>query len=255
MHWRRWAVVLVAALALALAAAGGFGQAALVFPAPPRGREPAYPDRLVRASDATFLYFPGKKVVVYFHGNGEDLADSIPMISLLRTLGVGVLALEYPGYGVASGRSSEQSAYAAAETSLRWLRSEQGIDRDRVVLLGWSLGTAVASEMARRALGSRLVLISPFTSVAEMSRRIIPFFPASLIRYPFDTVSKAPAISMPVLIVHGNEDEVVPFAMGQRLAATFPNARFVSLEGGRHNDLLTLHALEVRDALAPFLKL
>jgi len=89
-------------------------------------REPAYPDQIVHSEGATFLYFNGKKVVAYFHGNGEDLADSIPMISLLRTLGVGVLAVEYPGYGIAGGTPSEQGAYEAAETALRWLRSEQG---------------------------------------------------------------------------------------------------------------------------------
>ena len=254
MKWRRWAVALIAGATLCLAVAGGCGQTALVFPAPPPGREPAYPDRLVRSGDATFLYFPGKTVAAYFHGNGEDLADSIPMISLLRTLGLGVLAVEYPGYGIAGGRPSEQGAYAAAETALRWLRSEQQIDPERVLLLGWSLGSGVASEMARRQLGGRLVLISPFTSVAAMGRRMVPFLPASFVRYRFDTESKAAGISMPVLIIHGTEDDVVPFEMGQRLAAAFPQARFVPVDGGRHNDLLTLHAMDVRKAMVPFVK-
>src|SRR6267142_2099632 len=214
-----WVVALIALAALCQAFAFGFGQTSLVFPAPAQGRPPAYPDRLVRSGDAAFLYFPGKTVVAYFHGNGEDLADSIPMVSLLRTLGMGVLAVEYPGYGVAGGRRSEQAAYEAAETALRWLKSEQGVDSGRVVLLGWSLGSGVAAEMAKRQLGARLVLISPFTSVAEMARRVIPFFPARFVRHRFDTVSKAAGISVPVLIIHGTQDEVVPFEMGRRLAA------------------------------------
>ena len=254
MKWRRWAVALGAALALGLGVAGGCGQTSLIFPAPPRGREPAYPDQLVRLDGAAFVYFHGPKVVAYFHGNGEDLADSIPMVSLLRTLGVGVLAVEYPGYGVAAGTPSEQGAYAAAETALRWLRTGRGVDSDRVVLLGQSLGTGVAAEMARRGLGARMVLISPFTSVGDMARRTIPLFPASFVRHRFDTEAKAPAIAIPVLIIHGREDEVVPFAMGERLATVFPQARFVPVQGGRHNDLLTLHALAVREALAPFLR-
>jgi fermentation-respiration switch protein FrsA (DUF1100 family) len=244
----------VVAAVLAVVAAAGWGQARIVFPAPEQGREPAYPDQLVQAGDAAFLYFNGKTVVAYFHGNGEDLADSIPMVSLLRSLGVGVLAVEYPGYGVAGGRPSEQGAYAAGEAALRWLRSERGIDRDRVVLLGQSLGSGVATELAKRGLGARLVLISPFTSAAEMARRMFPLFPARFVRYRFDTLAKAPGISVPVLIIHGTEDEVVPFAMGQRLAGVFPQARFVPIWSGRHNDLLSMHALVVRKALAPFLR-
>src|SRR6266478_10044910 len=137
----------------------GWVQTSFIFPAPARGREPAYPDQIVHWEGATFLYFNGRKVVAYFHGNGEDLADSIPMISLLRSLGMGVLAVEYPGYGVAGGSPSERGAYAAAESALLWLRSDRQIGPERVVLLGQSLGTGVASEMAKRGLGARLVLI------------------------------------------------------------------------------------------------
>src|SRR5438132_953241 len=151
----------------------------MIFPAPAQGREPAYPENLVRTRDATFLYFQGAKVVAYFHGNGEDLADSVPMVSLLRSLGMGVLAVEYPGYGIAGGTPSEQGAYAAAQSALDWLRAESGVDAGRVVLLGQSLGSGVATEMAKRGLGARMVLVSPFTSVADMARRLVPFFPAS----------------------------------------------------------------------------
>jgi uncharacterized protein len=240
--------------ALALAVAAIWSQTSLIFPAPPRGREPAYPDNLVRTPEATFLYFEGKRVVVWFHGNGEDLADAVPMVSLLRTMGVGVLGVEYPGYGVAGGTPSESGAYEAAERALSWLRDERGVSNDRTVLLGQSLGSGVATEMARRGYGARLVLISPFTSVAEMARKLFPFFPARFVRHRFDTLSKAPAVSMPVLILHGTDDEVVPFRMGERLAKAFPQAQFVAIPGGQHNDLLSLHAIAVREALAPFLK-
>lgn len=250
--WR--GLAFAAAVLLALAVALGWWQASMIFPAPARGREPAYPDNVVRTPEATFLYFHGPRVVAYFHGNGEDLADSIPMISLLRSLGVGVLAVEYPGYGIAGGLPSESGAYAAAEGALQWLRTEQGVGADRVVLLGQSLGTGVAAEMAQRGLGARLVLISPFTSIVDMARRMLPFVPAFFVRHRFDTRSKAAGIAEPVLIIHGTDDEVVPFSMGQRLAPAFPHAQLVPVPGGRHNDLLTLHAIEVRNALSPFLR-
>jgi alpha-beta hydrolase superfamily lysophospholipase len=251
---RRLALAFAAFAVLALAVAGGCSQTAMIFPAPAQGREPAYPENLVRTRDATFLYFPGAKVVAYFHGNGEDLADSVPMVSLLRSLGMGVLAVEYPGYGIAGGTPSEQGAYAAAQSALDWLRTESGVDAGRVVLLGQSLGSGVATEMAKRGLGTRMVLVSPFTSVADMARRLVPFFPASWVRHRFDTQSKAEAIGLPVLIVHGTEDEVVPFAMGEQLARSFPRAQLVPIPGGQHNDLLAMHAIPMREALSPFLK-
>jgi pimeloyl-ACP methyl ester carboxylesterase len=238
----------------ALAIAGGCTQTAMIFPAPPQGREPAYPENLVRTRDATFLYFEGKTIVAYFHGNGEDLADSVPMISLLRSLGVGVLAVEYPGYGIAGGFPSETGAYAAAESALTWLNTDRGIRADRVVLLGQSLGSGVATEMAKRGLGARMVLISPFTSIAAMARHVVPFFPAMFVRHRFDTEAKAPAIPVPVLIIHGTEDDVVPFGMGERLARAFPHAQLVPIYGARHNDLLTMHPIVLRQALAPFLR-
>jgi pimeloyl-ACP methyl ester carboxylesterase len=250
--WR--GLAFAAAVLLALAVALGFWQASMIFPAPARGREPAYPDNVVRTPEAVFLYFHGPRVVAYFHGNGEDLADSIPMISLLRSLGMGVLAVEYPGYGIAGGSPSERGAYAAAESALGWLHTEHGLGPDRVILLGQSLGTGVASEMASRQLGARVVLISPFTSVVDMARRMLPFVPASFVRHRFDTQSKAAGITVPVLIIHGTDDEVVPFTMGERLAPTFPHGQLVPVPGGRHNDLLTLHAIAVRNALSPFLR-
>src|SRR2546430_13172822 len=117
---RRLALAFAAFAVLALAVAGGCPQTAMIFPAPRQGREPAYPENLVRTRDATFLYFPGAKVVAYFHGNGEDLADSVPMVSLLRSLGMGVLAVEYPGYGVAGGAPPEQGAYPSPQRPPRW---------------------------------------------------------------------------------------------------------------------------------------
>ena len=83
---------------------------------------------------------------------------------------------------------------------------------------------------------------------------MVPFFPASWVRHKFDTQSKAAAIGLPVLIVHGTEDEVVPFAMGEKLARSFPRAQLVPIPGGQHNDLLAMQAIPMREALSPFLK-
>ena len=246
------ALLIVVGLYLTLAVYVALQQRTYIFPAPPRGRTPAHADRLVKLSSGqSFIYLPGAPVVVHFHGNGEDLADAGSMIDLLRSLGVGVLAVEYPGYGVSPGRASEDALYAGAEAALHWLRDEQRVPPERVVLQGQSLGSGLAAEMARRGLGGRLILISPFTSMASLGQRFFPWLPvAPLVRHRFDTLSKAPGIGVPVLIVHGTEDELVPFSMGEQLARVFPRGTLRPIPGGHHNDLLWLHAREVRAAIA-----
>jgi pimeloyl-ACP methyl ester carboxylesterase len=123
---------------------------------------------------------------------------------------------------------------------------------DRVVIEGQSLGTAVAAELAARRRVRKLVLISPFTSVTDLVGRFFPFPARYLVRDRFDTRAIAPGIRIPVLIIHGSDDEVVPFAMGEELARVFPDARLISVEGGGHNDLWARHGPLLAGAIAQF---
>ncbi|MCA1829478.1 MAG: alpha/beta hydrolase [Myxococcales bacterium] len=247
------ALLIVIGLYAAVAAYVALNERSFIFPAPPRGRAPAHAERLVSLlSGQYFVYLPGDPVVVHFHGNGEDLADGGGMIDLYRSFGAGVLAVEYPGYGSSPGVASERSLYAGAEAALRWLRDEQHVEN--VVLSGQSLGSGVAVEMASRGYGSRMILISPFTSMASLGQRLFPWLPgALLVRDRFDTLAKAPRVRGPVLIVHGTRDELVPFSMGEQLVHAFPHSALRPIPGGQHNDLLWLHAPEMRAAIAPFL--
>jgi fermentation-respiration switch protein FrsA (DUF1100 family) len=103
------------------------------------------------------------------------------------------------------------------------------------------LGTGVAAEMATRGHGAGLILISPFTSMADMADIVAPFLPTRLLtRDRYDSLAKAGALQLPTLILHGTQDEVIPFAMGKRLSETLANARFIPIEGGHHNDLFLL---------------
>jgi uncharacterized protein len=107
--------------------------------------------------------------------------------------------------------------------------------------------------MALRGHGSRLVLISPYTSIADLGARTYPYFPVRwLLLDRFDTESKAPRIRLPVLIVHGIEDEIVPVAMGERLARLFPNAQLKLVAGGHHNDLLSTEMDVLTGCIASF---
>jgi fermentation-respiration switch protein FrsA (DUF1100 family) len=178
-------------------------------------------------------------VLVVFHGNGESIGDWCDIAEAFRARGFGVVISEYRGSGVSHdvGEPSEAGLYSDAAAVVAAVRAE-GVARARVVLLGESLGTGVAAEIARRGEGGALVLISPYTSMVELGKHTHPLLPISLIvTERFDTLSKAPYIRMPTLIVHGDADEQVPFAMGRTLADAIPGAEIHVVPGGHHEDL------------------
>lgn len=225
-------------------------QRQLIFPVPLGAREPSLPGTTLlripgpEGSTVYALHVPapdGAPTVVHFHGNGEQLADQQWLAQRYQEAGLGFFAVEYPGYGLAAAGQgpSEKGIYAAAETALEYLHGPLGVPRERTVLQGQSLGSGVAVEMAKRGQGVRLVLLTPYTSLVEVGARIFPWLPARLlVRDPFDSAAKAPTLELPVLIVHGTRDEVIPVDMGQTLGTLFPNATVHILEGKHHNDVL-----------------
>ena len=236
-------------VAYALLVLGAFaGQRRLIYPARGTGAIPELAGTTLeklRARDGSTVHAlysearDGAPTLVHFHGNGEELADLVDLVALLRARGLGVLAVEYPGYGLSRpGEPSERAIYEAAELALHDLRENKGVSRERTVLSGQSLGSGVAVEMASRGLGARAILFAPYTSIADVANVYFPFLPNRwLLRDRFDNAAKAPRVTVPVLVVHGTDDEVIPFELGERLAGMFPNAQLVPLPRGRHNDL------------------
>jgi alpha-beta hydrolase superfamily lysophospholipase len=194
---------------------------------------------------------PGARLVVYFHGNGETIGDAVPLAHDLAAHGLGALLVEYRGYGAsAGGTPSEAGLYLDAEAALDEA-ARRGIGSDRIALWGFSLGTGVAAEMARRGRGARLVLVSPFTSLTDVASRAVGWLPMSVVvpdRY--DTLSKATSIHVPTLIVHGDGDDVVPFDMGRSLASAIAGARFVPIPGAAHGDVYVRGGTELVSAIA-----
>jgi fermentation-respiration switch protein FrsA (DUF1100 family) len=232
----------------------------LLYPAPDDPLPVAPPGATMlelRAADGVAVHaiqFPPPsdqaRTVVVFHGNGETIANGVDLGQDLQRRGFGAVLAEYRGYGVSrdSGPPSERGLYLDAESVLDALQA-QGIGRERVVLMGCSLGTGIAAEMARRGRAASLVLVSPYTSITAMAKRIAAFLPVSLVcPDAFDTLSKAPEIHVPTLVVHGDRDEVVPVEMGRAVAGAIPGAALRIVPGGHHGDLFALpgvHTLEV----------
>jgi pimeloyl-ACP methyl ester carboxylesterase len=183
---------------------------------------------------------PDARVVVMLHGNGETMFDRLPLAEAIVLRGLGVALVEYRGYGLAHGPSpAEAEIYADAARALDALEA-RGIGRERIALWGTSLGTGPAAEMARRGRAARLVLVTPFTSIVDVAARIAPFLPVRvLLSHRFDTLAKAGEIACPTLVVHGDADEIVPFDMGEAVAARIRGSTFVRVSRGRHNDLFS----------------
>lgn len=193
----------------------------------------------------------GARTVVHFHNNRETVEATAGFARALRARGLGVLLVEYRGYGASRGAEpSEEGLYRDAEAALDMLAA-RGVGPNRIVLSGTSLGTGVAAEMAFRARGTRLVLVTPYTSIPDLVTEAAPGVPAAaLLSDRFDTLSKAHGIHVPTLVIHGDADEIVPFAMGQRVAAAIAGAAFLRVPKGRHGDLFVRDGPRLFDAIA-----
>jgi pimeloyl-ACP methyl ester carboxylesterase len=185
----------------------------------------------------------GGPVVLMLHGNGENLETLrySGLFDRFAELGAAVLALDYPGYGLSAGRPSEESLVAAATAALRELDSRAGSRRRRVVA-GWSLGAAVAAQLAAAESGSvdSLALMSPWTALPELAATHFPaWLTGLLLEDRYDTLAVAGRIRCSTLVVHGAEDRIIPASHGRRVHAALAGRKeWVEVPGAGHNDLL-----------------
>jgi fermentation-respiration switch protein FrsA (DUF1100 family) len=189
-------------------------------------------------------YFPatraGAPVVLYLHGNAGDIGNHIPWAKFLIDAGYGVLALEYRGYGGNPGRPSEAGLYDDARGAFAFL-GQQGIaDRD-IALYGESLGTGIAVEMATEHPVGAVVLRSPYTSIADVAALQFRYFPVRwLVRDRFDSLAKIAKLHAPLMVFHGDQDRLIPMALGRRLFDAAPKPKtWLAIPGAGHNDVQT----------------
>ena len=208
----------------------------------------AYEDVSLTAADGTKLHgwhVPGESrtTLLWLHGNAGNISHRVDNIAMLRrNTGLGVFIIDYRGYGRSEGKPSEKGLYMDAEAAFEHLTSDLGLDPvEDIVLFGRSLGAGVAVEMATRHRVRGVVLESGFTSVREMSNASgmgalsILFLPMIDARY--NSLSKIGSALSPVMVVHGDRDDIVPFEMAEKLFAAAPEPkRFYPIPGASHND-------------------
>ena len=179
--------------------------------------------------------------LLYCHGNGGNIGDRVPQARALADAGLDVLLFDYRGYGRSSGSPDEPGTYRDGRAALRALLSRPGVDAGRVVYLGESLGGGVALALALESPPLGLVLESTFTSVREMARLHYPLVPRALVPDAYPNLARIAGLRAPLLVIHGERDEVVPLAHGQALFASAPEPKWLRVVAGAgHNDLALL---------------
>lgn len=192
----------------------------------------------------------GKPVIVMFHGNAGNLSHRASRLQYFAKSGYGMMLVGYRGYSGNSGRAGESGFYRDARAAITWLQKEEGLKENDIVLLGESIGSGSASQMAVEYKNVRaLILEAPLTSLPAVAVEKFPWaWPASfLILDVYDNISKAPYFTAPLLVIHGTDDEVIGVQHGRDLyaAAGSPNKELKIIEGARHNDLPASGSLDL----------
>jgi len=181
---------------------------------------------------------PLKPTFLMYHGNGGNIADRERKFRFLMEQGYGVFMLGYRGYGGSEGSPSEEAFVRDATLSYDHLIST-GLARDDIVIYGESIGTSVAVQVAAKHKARALILEAPMNSVTAVAEERYPIFmvrPFLWDRFESDRFIKN--ISMPLLVLHGDQDRVIPIELGRRLFDLAPEPKkFVSVPGGHHTDL------------------
>ena len=174
--------------------------------------------------------------VLYLHGNASSVASpvNIAHYRLLHNAGLNVLAPEYRGFGGLAGSPTEGSLQADARAAYDYLRHTRSVPPHAIVLYGWSLGSAVAVDLASRLPPAAIILEGAPASLIDLTGRRYPFFPLRLfMRSSFDSIRKIGQIPAPMLFLHSTGDEVIPISEGRRLYEAVRGAKtFVEVEGG-----------------------
>ena len=157
------------------------------------------------------------KTILFFHGNAGSLENRTYKLNHFKDLNLNFLIIAWRGFSGNKGQPNERGLYEDAKSALSWLK-EKGIEEKDIILYGESLGTSVAIEVAQDKNYGGVILESPFTSMANMGKKYYPFLPVKfLLKDKFESYKKINKIRIPVFIIHGKVDKIVPYAMGKKM--------------------------------------
>ncbi|MBX3168674.1 MAG: alpha/beta hydrolase [Candidatus Eremiobacteraeota bacterium] len=207
--------------------------------------------------NAWYLSAPaGQPTVLYFHGNGGSLSSMDRTLAEMKRARFGVLLVDYRGYGLSEGRPSEQGLYRDGLAAYDYCR-ELGVPVERLLIHGQSLGGGVATYVASRRACSGLILESTFTSFPAVASKVCGGgFPGRLaflaVHTQFPNKQRVATLTIPVFVIHGARDELIPCSMGKALHAATRTGRFWVVDGAGHNNLRSAARSEYARRLGQF---
>ncbi|MBP9733673.1 MAG: alpha/beta hydrolase [Candidatus Omnitrophica bacterium] len=189
--------------------------------------------------------------VLFLHGNAGNIGHRWDKVRIFHDLGASVFLFDYRGYGLSAGTPSEKGIHSDTDAAAALLAS-RGIPMASVIVYGESIGGGFATALAAKTAVGGLIVEDSFTSIPDIVRASMPFIPAFALGVRLDSLDKIKKAAAPVLIFHSEDDEIVPFEMGERLFAAAPNPKhFVRLRGG-HNTAFYEDIETYRPALRDF---
>ena len=157
------------------------------------------------------------KTLVFFHGNAGDLTNRIYKLNLIKDFDINFLIVAYRGFSGNKGKPTEKGLYEDARKTLDWL-AKQGVNENQIIIYGESLGTGVSIEVSQNKKFAGIILESPFTSMVDAGKFYYPYLPVSLLlKDRYETIKKLENINIPILVMHGKKDRIVPFHMGKKV--------------------------------------
>lgn len=203
-----------------------------------------YDDCFFKTSDNLTLngwYVPADKAVftvLFCHGNAGNIGNRLDTIETFNKMGCNIFVFDYREYGKSEGSLSEEGLYRDAEAAWKYLTDKKGVKPEKIIIVGRSLGGAVAANLAAsKNTHAATVLECTFSSVVDMGKKVYPFLPVSLLsRYKLSTYDSVKKLKGPKLFLHAVDDEIVPFELGMKnFNISAEPKSFVELTGG-HND-------------------
>ena len=194
--------------------------------------------------------------ILFFHGNAISMNTMADTAMLFHDIGVNFIMFDYRGYGKSTGTPSEEGTYKDAEAIIKYVLSLTNIDTNNIFFLGHSLGTAIATEMTLKYKPKALILAAGFTSIDDMTDYYTTYsFPSSwFVEYKYDTISKIPNVSVPILFIHGTADEVVPYWMSiSNYSRAKEPKKLVLIPNIRHERAYLFTTQEFRNEITNFI--
>ena len=190
------------------------------------------------------------------HGNGGNISYRYLLMRSLQRRRFNVLMYDYRGYGRSEGTPTENGIYTDGRAFFDYLLTQPEVDQRKIVLWGTSLGGAVATDLATHRPAAGLILESTFTSGQDVARILYPLLPvAPFMHSKFNTLEKIKTLHLPLLIMHGDLDEILPVGLGRQLfAAANDPKEFYEIPGARHNDTFFVGGDEYFDRVAHFVQ-